>query len=84
MSCGTPVLAFDTGGLPEMVVPGKSGWLVQEINAPSIIAQLNSVLNSKDYKNLRESTKENAHNLFNSQIIASRYMAHFQSALAGV
>ncbi len=82
MSCGTPILAFYTGGLPEMVIPGKSGWLVNEINAPSIIAQLDSVLKSKDYQNLRESTKENAHNLFNSQIIACKYMDHFQTALA--
>jgi glycosyltransferase involved in cell wall biosynthesis len=84
MSCGTPVLAFYTGGLPEMVIPDKSGWLVKEINALSIIAQLDSVLNSKDYQNLRESTKENAHNLFNSQIIACKYMDHFQAALASV
>ena len=30
MCAGTPILAFQTGGLPEMVVPGKSGWLVPE------------------------------------------------------
>jgi glycosyltransferase involved in cell wall biosynthesis len=84
MSCGTPVLAFHTGGLPEMVIPGKSGWLVKEINAPSIIAQLDSVLISKDYQNLRESTKQYAHKLFSSEIIACKYMDHFQAALANV
>ena len=26
--CGTPVISFATGGLPEIVVPGISGWLV--------------------------------------------------------
>ena len=82
MSCGTPALAFDTGGLTEMVIPGKSGWLVKEIDATSIIAELYSVLNSKDYKNLRESTKESAHNLFNSKKIACKYMDHFQATLA--
>ena len=82
MSCGTPILAFDTGGLTEMVKPGKSGWLVKEIDATSIIAELDSVLNSKDYKNLRESTKESAHNLFNSKKIACKYMDHFQATLA--
>jgi glycosyltransferase involved in cell wall biosynthesis len=84
MSCGTPVLAFHTGGLPEMVIPGKSGWLVKEINALSIIAELDSVLISEDYKKLRKSTKQNAHKLFSSQLIARKYKDHFQAALANV
>ena len=27
MACGTPVIAFDTCGLPEYVIDGKTGWL---------------------------------------------------------
>ena len=27
MACGTPVIAFDAGGLPEYVIDGKTGWL---------------------------------------------------------
>ena len=28
MAAGTPVLAFDVGGVPELVRPGRTGWLV--------------------------------------------------------
>jgi glycosyltransferase involved in cell wall biosynthesis len=28
MACGTPVLATETGGLPEIIEHGKDGWLV--------------------------------------------------------
>ena len=78
MSCGTPVLAFNTGGLPEMVVPGKSGWLVKEMNSKAIIKKLNSVLQSKQAYELRQSTKETAHKLFNEEKVAVDYFKSFK------
>lgn len=31
MACGTPVIAFDRGSMPEMIAEGKTGFLVREI-----------------------------------------------------
>jgi glycosyltransferase involved in cell wall biosynthesis len=28
MACGTPVLAFGCGSVPEVIVPGRNGWIV--------------------------------------------------------
>ncbi|MEM0964715.1 MAG: glycosyltransferase [Verrucomicrobiota bacterium] len=28
MACGTPVIGFESGGIPEIICPGETGWLV--------------------------------------------------------
>lgn len=78
MSAGTPILSFQTGGLPEMVVPGKSGWLVPEINAELMAQELHSIIKSKSYNNLRNSTKELAEKLFAPKEIEKQYMELIQ------
>jgi glycosyltransferase involved in cell wall biosynthesis len=81
MSCGTPVLAFKTGGLPEMVIPNKSGWLVGDMNTKAMIKELNSILQSNQTNHLRETTKENAQVLFNEEKVADDYFKAFKHAL---
>ena len=81
MSCGTPVLAFETGGLPEMVIPQKSGWLVKEIQAEPMINVLSNILLSHDYSTLRESCRATAKVLFDQNKIAQRYENHLLNIL---
>jgi len=82
MSCGTPVIAFKTGGLPEMVIPGKSGWLVGDMNTKAMIKELNSILKSDHTNQLRETTRENAQVLFNEKKVADNYFEVFKDSLS--
>ena len=82
MSCGTPVLTFNTGGLPEMVVPDQSGWLVKEMNSHAMIKKLKSVAQSKQANELRQSTKEIALKLFNEDKVADDYFKVFKDSLS--
>jgi glycosyltransferase involved in cell wall biosynthesis len=82
MSAGTPVLAFQTGGLSEMVAPGESGWLVQEINARLMTQELHSIIKTKSYKNLRNSTKELAEKLLDHKEIGKKYIELIQGLVS--
>lgn len=42
--CGTPVVAFEVGGIPDIVVPGKSGLLVSPFSSEDFSEALNSVI----------------------------------------
>jgi glycosyltransferase involved in cell wall biosynthesis len=36
MACGTTVVSFDTGGIPDMVRPGETGWLAETGNVRAL------------------------------------------------
>ena len=44
MACGTPVVGSDVGGIGEMVVPGKTGWLLPPGDTLALKAALTEVL----------------------------------------
>jgi len=48
MATGLPVVATKVGGLPEMVTPGESGWLVAPGNIPALAAALSHLLRDPD------------------------------------
>ena len=44
MACGTPVVGFDTGGIPDMVRPGVTGQLAAVGDVPALAAAVAAVL----------------------------------------
>jgi glycosyltransferase involved in cell wall biosynthesis len=50
MACGTPVVGSNTGGIPEMVRPGETGWLYDKNNPQSCATVLQEALQSKEQR----------------------------------
>ncbi len=70
MACGTPVIAFKRGSVPEVVKEGKTGFIVNDGNEMSAkIASLNNI----DRKACRKIAEEN----FNLTKIAKHYLSLF-------
>ena len=36
MACGTPVIGFDAGGIPDYVIPGETGMLAENGNSDQL------------------------------------------------
>jgi glycosyltransferase involved in cell wall biosynthesis len=47
MACGTPVVGFDTGGIPDMVRPNETGWLAEPGNVRSLRNAIETALSDQ-------------------------------------
>jgi len=48
MACGTPTIAFATGGVPEIIEHGKTGWLVKTGDVRGLVDALHYVIDHPD------------------------------------
>ena len=47
LACGTPVVGFSIGGMPDMVVSGRTGLLAADVDSKSLAICLNEILADK-------------------------------------
>ena len=83
IACGTPVIAFNTGGLPEMVRPSITGWLVESIYADHLGVRLSHVLDElASHVPPRAGIRAFAEGRYAPASQASAYLALFDSLCA--
>ncbi len=79
MSCGTPTLAFNVGGISEMVHEGKTGRLAPVGDSRALSAALISMLSAPDELTaMSKICRETAVKNYSIPVQARRYIALFQ------
>ncbi|MEN9872359.1 MAG: glycogen synthase [Actinomycetota bacterium] len=95
MACGAPVIGTATGGIPEVVVAGETGWLVpiEQVQDGSGVpidenkfvsdwaAALNQALASNQLEKFGEAGRQRARQEFSWESIATRTIDVYQRAL---
>lgn len=83
MSCSVPVIGFNTGGIPDMIEEGITGFLVETGSITglkdAIIRMLK--LNDKDYTKMAANCRDKVLNGFTLYHQAEKYMKVYQSLL---
>ena len=79
LSCGLPVVAFNTGGIPEMVDHMKNGFIVAQKNAEQLAQGITWALNCGSQT--REAAQSKVLQHYDYPVVAKKYMALFQSLL---
>lgn len=74
MLCGTPVIAFDKGSMPELILDGKTGFLVKSIDEA-----VKAVKNIKSVN--RKYTSEYAASKFSRQKMTEGYLEVYKKIL---
>jgi glycosyltransferase involved in cell wall biosynthesis len=81
--CETPVIAFDSGGLPDIVQHDRTGILVPTIDAAALAAAITSLLDRPDRgAALGAAGRLHALATFAPESVAKRYTDVYKSAIA--
>lgn len=82
MACGTPVVGFDTGGVPDMVRPGETGWLAEKGDVRSLRENLETALeNDSAREGMRKRCRQVVEEEYTLERQAKRYTALYDSIL---
>jgi glycosyltransferase involved in cell wall biosynthesis len=84
MACGTPVIGFDAGGIPDMVRPGKTGLLVP---VGDIDALRKAIIELLQYTETRREMASNCRRIvmeeYTRELQVSRYAELYGASLSG-
>jgi glycosyltransferase involved in cell wall biosynthesis len=81
LACGTPVVAFNTGGIPDMVEHKQNGYLAEFKSSKDFAAGIHYILNSERKSELAANARNKVLQNFTNEIVASKYMVVYQSIL---
>ncbi|MCH2023536.1 MAG: glycosyltransferase [Saprospiraceae bacterium] len=79
LCCGTPVIGFDIGGIPDMIIPGKNGEICSTIDS-NCLADL--IITSLKTKYDRAWIRQNAVEKYDLKIQAESYLSLFKFILS--
>ena len=83
LACGTPVVAFDIGGMPDMIDHKLNGYLAKPFETSDLAAGINWVLSDNSrYKELCIKAREKAVTCFDIEKIAGQYESLYQEITA--
>jgi len=80
MSCGTPVVAFRTGGIPDLVTHGETGWLADQIGSTqSLYEGLKWMVEYPETRSqFGKASRDRVEKEFTSDLMAKRYIQIYQ------
>ena len=74
LSCGTPVVGFRTGGIPEMIDHRQNGYLATVGSAQELADGLAFVLTHPRPEVLRQNARQSAEARFSEEVVARQYV----------
>jgi glycosyltransferase involved in cell wall biosynthesis len=82
LSCGTPVVAFNIGGMPDMIDHQINGYLVKPFEADDLAEGIVWVIGNKErHETLSQRARQMVEERYSLEKIASRYLDLYQNIL---
>lgn len=84
MACGTPTVAFNIGGMSEVIEDKVNGCLAKPFDCDSLAEGINYILSEKNQESMSKRAVEKIHSGFTSQQEAKKYYSLYKKLLKGV
>lgn len=81
LACGTPVVAFTTGGIPDMVEHKISGYLAEHRSSPDLAAGISWIFKHSNKELLRANARAHVMAYFSETVVANRHVELYNSLL---
>jgi glycosyltransferase involved in cell wall biosynthesis len=78
LCCGTPVVAFEVGGIPDLIINGENGFLAKKSDAQSLAENMSKALTTNWN---REEISEKAKKKYDKNVQVDGYLSLFQQLL---
>jgi len=83
MSCGVPVIGTKTGGLPEVVLDGETGFLAPIGEIGLMSDMILKILSDNDlHSQLKRNARKRAQDIFDMNLIVSQYEAFYNEIMS--
>lgn len=82
LACGTPVVAFETGGIPDMICHKKNGYLAEYNNSEDLAKGIFWVMTHNKSNVLGKFGREHVVNCFSEKVVADQYMKLFNQLMS--
>jgi glycosyltransferase involved in cell wall biosynthesis len=73
MACGTPVVGFEVGGIPEMIDHLKTGYLAKYKSADDLANGIQYILQESDYQSLCDNSRQKVVDNYSEKVVAEKY-----------
>lgn len=81
LSCGTPVVGFDIGGVPEIIDHKKNGYVAKQFDCSDLAEGIRWVLSHPEYERLSVNSREKALADYSISVQVERYDTLINSIL---
>lgn len=81
LACGTPCIAFDINGLPDMIEHQRNGWLARPFDSGDLAKGIRWIVEHPQSNSLRQAAREKALSDYSMELMEKRYVALYAELL---
>lgn len=82
MACGTPVVGFNTGGIPEQIVHRQTGYVAELYSSEDLAKGIRFVLENVDYEELSDKNRQIVEERNAAGIVAKQFIYLYKTLLS--